>query len=75
MLALLNGIGRKVGSMKTLQPGSEVFNLTSGEVMTFTHKHYEFSIRFGIPCTNVYACGYDDFKRIVIWPFSQVERV
>lgn len=61
--------------MNKFQPGNEVFNRISGEVMTYVGEHYKFSMRLGVPSADVYAYGYDDYKRVVIWPLNQIERI
>ncbi len=50
-----------------LEPGVDVYNTLTGEVMTYTGIVYSASGKF------VY--GYDDYKRLVEWPYEQSEMV
>jgi hypothetical protein len=59
----------------TIEPGTDVFNTQSGEVMTFVGKAYIFTMRGARPGIAEYAYGYDDYRRILEWPYSKIERV
>lgn len=57
---------------KALEPGNEIYNTETGEVMTYVCKSFIFD--WSRPL-SIYAYGYDDYKRIVEWPYNQSERV
>jgi hypothetical protein len=53
--------------------GTEIFNTQTGEVMTYCHRAYNFT--GGNPGVVEYVYGYDDYARILEWPYEQAERV